>query len=91
MKANVYILHAKSVDRFYIGSCLDVELRIKQHNENLLGKAFTNIADDWRLFWKLEELEHTQAREIESHIKKMKSRVYIQNLAQFPEMADTLL
>ena len=30
--ATFYILFSKSIDRYYVGSCLDLEKRISEHN-----------------------------------------------------------
>ena len=45
---------------------------------------------DWELFYPIEELEHEQARKIENHIKKMKSRKYYQNLKSSPNIGENL-
>ena len=42
------------------------------------------------LFFSYENLEYKQARNIESHIKKMKSKVYIENLVKYPEIIERL-
>jgi len=88
--ATVYILYSKSLDSFYTGSCLDFNTRLDEHNSHS-RKAFTNKASDWKCFWKLDQLEYNQARTIERHIKRMKSKSYIQNLALYPEMSARLV
>lgn len=35
--ATFYILHSKSIDRNYIGSCLVLEKRISEHNGSQTG------------------------------------------------------
>ncbi len=87
--ATVYILYSKSLDSFYTGSCSDFTTRLEEHNSHF-RQAFTNKASDWECFWKLEQLEYQQARMIELHIKRMKSKSYIKNLALYPEMAERL-
>ena len=88
--ATVYILFSQSLDKFYIGSCKDVTLRLREHlNEEIHG-AFTSKASDWTLFLSIEELTYSQARLIEGHIKKMKSQKFIKNLKQYPELVSKL-
>jgi putative endonuclease len=46
---------------------------------------------DWQLFVVIECKSVKQARNIEAHIKRMKSRKYIENLLTHPEMTERLL
>jgi len=89
--AHVYILYSKKADRFYIGSCLSLEERLSQHATKYFENAYTTIADDWELFFNLDDLEFSVARKIEEHIKKMKSRTYIKNLNIYPEIGRNLI
>ncbi len=93
MNAIVYILHSNKLDRFYIGSTeLTAEDRLFMHNSLAFGsKKFTAIANDWTLFLEISYNSISTARQIELHIKKMKSSVYIRNLKQYPEMIDKLI
>jgi putative endonuclease len=88
--ATVYVLYSDSLNCYYVGSCLDLRNRIKEHNSGSYNNAFTKRADDWEVFFVSEGLEYQQARDIEKHIKKMKSRVYIENLKRFPELIERL-
>jgi putative endonuclease len=83
--ASVYVLYSTKLDRFYIGSCKEFQFRFEQHL-NKVYAGFTTNADDWQLFLLVEDLSYSKARALERHIKKMKSRVYLQNLAKYPEM-----
>lgn len=89
--ASVYILYSKKLDRFYTGSCENLDYRIEQHLNKDFVKSFTAKTDDWELFFFVDGLQYTQARMIEEHIKKMKSKVYIQNLKKYPEMMQKLI
>ena len=84
--ASVYILFSNKLDRFYIGSCKEFHFRFEQHLGKVYPGSFTGNADDWQLFLLIEDLSYSKARSLERHIKKMKSRVYLQNLAKYPEM-----
>jgi putative endonuclease len=88
--ACVYVLHSANLDRYYTGSCVDFEVRWNDHRSKVYSDSFTAKTDDWEVFFTIDELNQEQARAIEAHIKKMKSKVYIQNLARYPEMVEKL-
>ncbi|HRG39632.1 MAG TPA: GIY-YIG nuclease family protein [Bacteroidia bacterium] len=88
--ASVYILFSKQLSRFYIGSCLEIKLRINQHLEKLYKNSFTAKANDWEVFLTIENLAYRQARNIERHVKNMKSKQYIDNLKKYPEIIEKL-
>ncbi len=89
--ANVYILYSKKLDSYYIGSCKNLDERMLEHARKKFNTSFTIRADDWKLFLKIDNLEYKQARDIEGHIKKMKSRKYIENMVKYPELIDKLI
>ncbi len=88
--AFVYILYSKSLNKFYIGSCLELDERLNEHLNKQFVDSFTAKTDDWDLFYSIGELEYKQARNIELHIKKMKSSVYIENLKKFDDISKKL-
>ena len=89
--ASVYILESVLAKRYYIGSCKDLRCRLAQHKSGEFGLSYTSNHKDWVLYYSKEGLEYAQSRKIESHIKNMKSRTYIQNLKKYPGMMDKLL
>ena len=89
--ASVYIVYSPSIDSYYVGSCLDISERLLAHNTNKYDSAYTRRATDWDIYFLKEHLEYDVARKIESHIKRMKSRVYIWNLNKYPEMIEKLV
>jgi putative endonuclease len=89
--AAVYILYSQSLDKYYIGSCIEVTERLNQHLSKIFPGAFTTKANDWVVFFSLINLSYKQARDVESHIKNMKSKKYIQNLKRFPELSQKLI
>ena len=93
MPAFVYILFSSSLDRFYIGSTRSSpEERLLKHNQKYYGNhKFTSIADDWILYHQIHCSGFSQARKIEDHLKKMKSKIFIKNLKKFPEISLRLL
>ena len=73
-----YILHSKSLGKFYIGHTSDLQERLRKHNSN--HKGFTGGVGDWEIVYtenySTKELAYAREREI----KKWKSKVRIQKL-----------
>lgn len=88
--ASVYILYSNKLDRFYTGSSKEFQFRFEEHLNKVHADSFTTMANDWQLFLLIENLSYSQARSMEAHIKKMKSKVYIQNLVKYPEIVAQL-
>ena len=86
----LYILFSEKLNKYYIGSCKDLKERLESHNNKSFSNAFTINSDDWILFFSCIDLDYKQARNIESHIKKMKSKVYIENLNKYPKIIERL-
>ncbi|WP_167641600.1 GIY-YIG nuclease family protein [Neolewinella marina] len=90
--AHVYILYSKKLDRYYIGStALNVEERLAQHNSVQMATATTSRGQPWELVLVLKCTSRLQAQRVEGHIKRMKSRVYLQNLQQYDTLRAKLL
>ena len=89
--AVVSILFSKTLNRYYTGSCNELGGRIEQHISKHFRKSFTAKSDDWNLFFLNNNLQYQQARLIESHIKRMKSRKYIENLKKYPDIMERLI
>lgn len=89
--AYVYILYSVQLDKYYTGSCVDLEQRFEEHLSKKYIDSYTVKAGDWILFFSIGGLEYSQARNIELHIKKMKSRRYIENLKLYPEISNELI
>lgn len=64
--------------------------RIDQHLNKNFPFSFTAKTDDWMLFLLIDNLGYQQARNIEINIKMMKSKKFIENLKQFPEIIKRL-
>ena len=90
MGCSVYILYSNVLDRFYIGQTKDLNERILLHLEKQFEDSFTTRADDWVLFHSVACTTRSQAMQIERHIKKMKSRKYILDVKEYPEISDKL-
>jgi len=59
--ATVYTLHSETIDRFYIGSCKNMEERLLEHQINKYKTGFTHRANDWIIFFQIPDLEYQQA------------------------------
>ena len=86
----VYILHSISLDTYYIGETVDLEARIKEHNTSFYENSYTSKVKDWKLFLSIDCKNRIQARKIETHIKKMKSKKYILDIKKYPEIIEKL-
>ena len=82
--AIVYILYSGKIDRFYTGSALDMAARLEDHLHKKFVGGFTTKAQDWKVFFVINDLSYEQARKIEVHLKNMKSRKYFNDLKQYP-------
>ena len=90
----VYILYSQKIDHYYIGSTKnDAEVRLAKHLSNFYQKdnSYSKRAKDWVIFLEIFCESEKQARLIEVHIKKMKSRKYIQDLKQYPKIIERLI
>ena len=88
----MYLLYSERIDRFYIGSTeLAPAERLLQHNSLEECTVFTAKGQPWRLVLTLACETRLQAVRVERHIKRMKSRRYVQNLLNYPEMQKKLL
>jgi len=76
----VYILYSEKSEIYYIGSTDDLERRFLEHNE-LSENSFTSMHRPWRLVASFPVgTSRGLALKIEKHIKKQKSRSYIEEL-----------
>ena len=87
----VYIIYSSKLNRFYIGTTDNFEIRLKQHNSAAYPDSFTCNGIPWTQYLLIENLASNQAYAIELHIKKMKSKKYIENLLIYPEIIQRLL
>ena len=88
-----YIIFSKKLNVYYTGiTSENPEKRLERHvSKHYEGYHFTHSASDWNIFLSIKCNNMEQARMIEVHIKKMKSKKYIQNLKKHSEMREKLL
>jgi putative endonuclease len=73
-----YVLYSEKLNKYYIGSCVNMDIRLRQHN---LGQSkFTSLGIPWVIVYIEEYAILSEARKRELEIKKMKSRKYIEDL-----------
>jgi len=87
----VYILYSAQTDKYYIGQTEDLERRLIEHNSHLFQDSYTKISSDWKMKISLACSLKKQAIQIEAHIKKNKSRKYVEDFIRFPEIGQKLL
>ena len=76
--AFTYILYSSKLNKYYIGTCSDIERRLYEHN---IGQSkFTSLGIPWVVVYKEEFQQLSEAKKRELYIKKMKSRKYIDDL-----------
>ena len=78
MQYYVYILYSDSRGKYYIGSCEDIEKRLLRHNQG--ATKSTKSGRPWRVVYHEFYENKTEALKRELYIKKMTSRIYIENL-----------
>ena len=78
MSFYMYILYSERKDRYYVGSCEDFNVRLEQHNSG------RNKSTSYGVPWTMKKVEEfstrAEATARELHIKKMKSRRFIEQV-----------
>ena len=73
-----YIIYSEKLNKYYVGSCINLERRIYEHN---IGHSkFTSIGTPWKVVYSEEYPTTQSATKREREIKSMKSRKYIEEL-----------
>jgi putative endonuclease len=73
-----YILYSPKLNKYYVGACTDLKIRLYEHN---IGRSkFTSTGIPWELKFCREFLTLIEAKQYEAKIKSMKSRRYIEDL-----------
>ena len=73
-----YILYSKSGDRYYIGFCADVPVRLKRHNAGYVTATKPYIPYELKAFKSFAT--QLEAMQEERRLKKRKSRKYLEFL-----------
>ena len=87
----VYILYSERLGKYYTGCTqYSPEQRLFQHNDKHYDKSFTYSGIPWKMYYVISCENLAQARGIEQHIKRMKSKKYLENLRRYPELTEKL-
>ena len=86
----VYILYSSKTEGYYIGETHEITQRMNFHNDASINSNSTKRGIPWELYFQIPVKNRIQARKIESHIKRMKSKVYIENLKKYSGMSEKL-
>jgi putative endonuclease len=78
MSSTCDILYSSKLDKYYIGSTIDMERRLFEHNRG--KEKFTKMGIPWVIVCTEIFVDLKQARTREHSIKKQKSRKYIEAL-----------
>ena len=79
------------MDKYYTGiTQVGVGSRLSMHNESGYGTHYTSQASDWELYLEIPCASVRQSMRIEQHIKKMKSKKFIQDLNRYPAIVEKL-
>ena len=73
-----YILYSKKLDKYYVGSTMNIKNRLKYHLASSGG--FTSKAKDWEIKYAEAFDSRSEAIKRELQIKKWKSRKMIEKL-----------
>ena len=74
----MYILHSNIRDKYYVGSCDDLEKRLTDHNAG--RSKYTRTGKPWQLMYHETYSSRSDARRREMQVKKRKSRKYLEYL-----------
>ncbi len=74
----VYILFSEKLNRYYIGSCADMEERLSRHNAG--ATKSTKSGRPWNVVYTERNDTKKEAIKREYYLKRMKSRRLIESL-----------
>ena len=76
--AFIYILLSEKINKTYTGSTTDLDRRLKKHNSG--NNFFTKRYAPWKLFYKEEYQNLSEARKREKYLKTCAGRKFIKKL-----------
>ena len=86
-----YVIYSKSKDHYYAGETNDISGRLSKHNSHVYRGSYTKIASDWKLVLDYKCASKQDALFLEGFVKRMKSRKFIINIIQDPEILKDIL
>ena len=79
-----YIIYSQTRDRYYIGSCADLDVRLNRHNAG--ATQSTKNGRPWKIVFHEDYSSKTEALKREIYLKRMKSRIYIEELIRLSKV-----
>ena len=73
----LYIVHSKTIDRYYVGETHDLVIRLEQHNQHYFKNNFIKAVKDWKVALSKICESKEDAIYLERFIKRMKSKKFI--------------
>ncbi|MBA4304286.1 MAG: excinuclease ABC subunit C [Sphingobacteriaceae bacterium] len=83
MSFYTYILYSSKWQRFYKGSCADVQIRLARHNSG--GENATAAGRPWRLIWFTTKESRSEAVKLELKLKNLSAIRLIQFIEKYQE------
>jgi putative endonuclease len=83
MQYHTYILYSVNFNRYYIGHCEDLTLRLVRHNNKQVPSTKPYVP--WIMVYSESYVSRQEANARELYIKRMKSRKYIEQLLNSPK------
>ena len=80
--ASVYILKSVNFPKTYVGSTVDIDHRLKQHNEG--RSTFSTLYKPWIIVYREEYGNLIEARKREKYFKSAAGRRYIKKFINIP-------
>jgi len=68
----IYILYSPKFNHYYIGQTNNIEIRLKQHNEDRF--SWTSSHRPWKLVYKEKFETRSQAMKAEKYLKSLKNK-----------------
>ena len=87
----VYILFSEKLNRYYVGTTDDIVRRLDEHNDGVYRDSYTSKGVPWVLKVYFSCATSKRAYDLERFIKKMKSRVFIEQIILNPEIVEDIL
>jgi len=80
--AYLYILKSLKYQKLYVGSTIDLEHRLIEHNSGL--STYTKLYLPWNIIYKEEHEDIREARKREKYFKSCAGRKFIKNKINIP-------
>ena len=75
-----YIIYSRSINQYYVGESENIIVRLRQHNTGYFKGSSTSKAKDWEIVLLVPCNDRSEARKLESFVKKQKSKKFIESI-----------